>query len=85
MGLDETLKALKADDPVGHPAHYRRGGMECKDVMAAMLDGLDLTPEQGYWYATAFKYMFRWPRKNGLQDLAKCRECLRILMETLEK
>ena len=73
------------DDPVASPSHYKRGGVECKHVMAAMLDGLDLTPEQGYWYGCAIKYLWRWPKKNGLQDIAKCRECLHILMDTLEK
>ena len=79
------FKDDEEDDPVGSPSHYKRGGVECKHVMAAMLDGLDLTPEQGYWYGCAIKYLWRWPKKNGLQDIAKCRECLHILMGTLEK
>ena len=79
------FKDDEEDDPVASPSHYKRGGVECKHVMAAMLDGLDLTPEQGYWYGCAIKYLWRWPKKNGLQDIAKCRECLHILMDTVEK
>ena len=77
-------QAKAADDPVSSPSHYRRGGMECKDVMGAMLDGLNLTPEQAYWYGCAIKYLWRWPAKNGLQDVEKCRECLHILADLLD-
>lgn len=29
----------------------------------------------------AFKYLWRWPLKGGLEDLEKCRECLGNLIE----
>lgn len=80
LGKDEEPE----DDPVSSPSHYKRGGLECKDVMDAMLGGLEITPQQAYWYATALKYLWRWPKKNGLQDVEKCRECLHILADLLE-
>lgn len=29
-----------------------------------------------YWVTTAFKYIWRWIGKNGIQDLRKARRCL---------
>lgn len=73
-------------DPVHHPSHYSRGGMECKDVLAAML-----TPEQrvGYWWGCALKYLWRWPAKSETylgqrQDLEKLKECVNELEKALE-
>jgi hypothetical protein len=63
-------------DAVHSPNHYQRGGIECKDVMKAMLAGTKVPGIVAFWWATAFKYLWRWTAKNGVQDLEKCRECL---------
>ena len=63
-------------DAVHSPDHYNRGGLECKDVMRAMLDGMKVPSVVAYWWGTALKYLWRWTAKNGVQDLEKCRECL---------
>lgn len=67
-----------------HPDHYRRGGMECKDVMRAMMYGADVTNAEAYWWGTALKYLWRWPYKNGVQDLQKARECIDQLIRETE-
>jgi hypothetical protein len=68
-------------DEVHSPQHYQRGGLECKDVMRAMLDGMKVPSVVAYWWGTALKYLWRWPAKNGVQDLEKCRECLDIMID----
>lgn len=80
-------KTPQTNDPVHHPSHYQRGGMECKDAIAAML-----TPDQlvGYWYGCLVKYAFRWPAKNSTylgqrQDIEKLKECANELENALEK
>lgn len=72
-------------DAVHNPNHYNRGGMECKDVMRAMMDGVSLTPVQGYWYGCALKYLWRWMEKNGIEDLEKARECIAVLIDETKK
>lgn len=87
MGLCNgfTKPAPKARPPktdnVNQPAHYLKGGMECIQVIKAQL-----TPEQniGYLYGNVLKYMWRWPEKNGIEDLRKAKHYLEWLIESLE-
>ena len=77
---------IKADiakhDNVNSPAHYCKGGLECIEVIKAQL-----THEQrvGYLYGNIIKYMWRWPDKNGLEDLQKAAKYLEWLQEEVKK
>ena len=56
-------------DNVNHPAHYTAGAIECIDALASATEGL-----QGIGAvctANAIKYLWRWKRKNGVEDLQK--------------
>lgn len=72
------------NDPVTKPVHYDgRYGIECKEAMANMVDRLidhkskvRMTPSAVYWWGCAFKYLWRFPYKNTIQDIDKCIECL---------
>ena len=83
---------------VSHPSHYTGGGIECKDAMAAMMGthyclqpcanggkSKNLTPISFYWWACAFKYLWRWDKKNGVQDLEKCKQCIDFLIDAVEE
>ncbi len=65
-------------DPV-NPDHYKSGGIECIDVIAAVTTGLDAF--EGYCTGNAVKYLYRWKRKNGLEDLEKARWYINRLIE----
>lgn len=69
-------------DNVNSPKHYCKGGLECIQVIKA-----ELTPEQhkGYLYGNVLKYMWRWPDKNGLEDLKKAKHYLEWLIEEVKK
>ncbi|MGM9519548.1 MAG: DUF3310 domain-containing protein [Phascolarctobacterium sp.] len=69
-------------DNVNSPKHYCKGGLECIQVIKAQL-----TPEQnkGYLYGNVLKYMWRWPEKNGLEDLRKAEHYLKWLIEEVQK
>lgn len=75
-------RTFSVDDPVSAPTHYSGDGhIECKDAMRSMLAGYDRADAKSavaYWLTTAFKYIWRAPLKNGLQDLKKARECIDI-------
>jgi len=56
-------------DPVNHPPHYNYGGIEAIDAIRAACDGLN--GFEGYCTGNAIKYLWRWKRKNGAEDLQK--------------
>jgi hypothetical protein len=55
-------------DPVNNPEHYNKGDIECIDGIEAML-----TKEEfiGYLRGNSLKYRWRFPYKNGVEDLKK--------------
>lgn len=66
---DRSAPYLK-NDPI-NPSHYKRGGIECIDVIRAATVGL--TGEEAYCTGAALKYLFRWKEKGGHEDLRKAR------------
>lgn len=65
-------------DPIHHPGHYAwRGGLECIEIARELCQGSDGIA--AYLIGCATKYIYRYPRKNGLQDLDKAIECLTML------
>ena len=81
---DRPIKMPESSKPdnVNHPKHYLKGGLECIQVIEAQL-----TPQQyeGYLYGNVLKYMWRWPDKNGLEDLRKAAKYLEWLQEEVKK
>lgn len=56
-------------DPVSHPSHYCKGGVECIDCIKA-----SMSPEafRGFLKGNVIKYVFRYESKeNPVQDLEK--------------
>lgn len=78
---DITAKSSAKPDAVSHPSHYTSGGIEAKDALKAAMNGSKLSPMASYWWGCAFKYLWRWSRKNGVEDLRKCRQCIEFLIE----
>ena len=80
---DRAIKMPESSksDNVNRPKHYCKGGLECIQVIKAQL-----TPEQnkGYLYGNVLKYMWRWPDKNGLEDLRKAKHYLEWLIEEVK-
>lgn len=75
---------IEANDPVTKPSHYQgRYGMEALDVMK----NFALSPAyiQGHYWCNAIKYLLRWHKKNGLEDLKKARENLDYLIASMEE
>ena len=73
----------KTADVVNHPAHYTKGKIECIDAIESATDGL--TGFKGYCVGNIFKYLWRWNKKNGLEDLKKARWYLDKLIAKVEK
>lgn len=72
------------NDNVNHPAHYTAGGIECIDAIAAALT-CQTDPMHAWLTGQVLKYMWRWPLKNGLEDLKKARFYLDRLIADVER
>ena len=67
-------------DPVNHPNHYTKGGVECIDAIQS-----SMTEEafRGYCKGNIQKYIYRYEDKqNPKQDLLKARWYLDRLLQT---
>lgn len=67
---DAKLVETPAIDYVDHPNHYQSSnGMEVIDVIDAFTE--NLTGVVAFDIGCAIKYMCRWKKKNGTEDLRK--------------
>ena len=83
---DNQIKAEGADEysdndtMVSHPPHYQtESGLEAIDVIEAFtfdLNGIEATDT-----GNVIKYMCRWKKKNGIQDLEKAKWYLQHLID----
>ena len=65
---------------VNHPAHYQTNkGIEAIDVMEAFTE--DMKGSDAVLTATILKYLLRWKKKNGLEDLKKAKWYLERLIK----
>lgn len=70
-------------DNVNHPDHYKTSsGLETIDVIKAFTDGLEGI--QATDTGNILKYICRWKKKNGLEDLKKARWYLDHLIKEVE-
>jgi hypothetical protein len=56
-------------EKVDHPAHYNAGSIECIDAIEEAVNGLD--GKEAFATGNAIKYLWRWKRKGGKEDLKK--------------
>lgn len=55
-------------DNVNSPTHYASGSIECIDAMIAAY-GIEAVKD--FCKCNAFKYQWRFEKKNGIEDLKK--------------
>ena len=72
-----------SESQVAHPAHYQTSnGLETIDVMEAFTE--DMTGYEAVCTSNVLKYICRWKKKNGLEDLKKAEWYLKRLIEHIE-
>ena len=72
------------EDVVNHPKHYQMaGGLEVIDFIIGATAGLD--GKDGYFVGNILKYVCRYSKKNGLEDLKKAQWYLNKLIESKEE
>lgn len=62
--------AVNRVDMVNSPDHYK-GKVECIDAIEAAIEGLE--PMEAMCTGNAIKYLFRWKKKGGIEDLRKAK------------
>lgn len=68
------------DVMVSHPKHYQtEGGLEVIDIIQSIVAGLD--GASAYYVGNIIKYISRYRKKNGVQDLEKAQWYLTHLIE----
>lgn len=69
-------------DNINSPAHYTAGKVECIDAIEAATTGL--VGAEAFCTGAAIKYLWRWKRKGGVEDLKKAQWYIeRLLAGTL--
>ena len=78
---EKAAKKTK-EDTIHHPSHYQGAyGLECYDVIKNF--SADLSGEMAYYQGNAIKYLLRWQKKNGAEDLKKCKEYIDDMLKNL--
>ena len=68
-------------DNVNHPAHYEQNcSLECIQVMELVFGAEAMTH---FCMCNAFKYMWRYKHKNGLEDLKKASWYLDYIVDSV--
>lgn len=72
------------DKMVAHPTHYQSSnGIECIQAIEAATE--ELQGVEAVCTANAIKYLWRWKKKNGKQDLEKAKWYIDHLIKKIEK
>lgn len=71
-----------SNDIVNRPSHYTAGKVECIDAMEAAVTGLE--GMDAVLTAQILKYIWRWRKKNGVEDLRKAKWYLNRLIAMKE-
>ena len=77
--VDKAVAHIEANNAVNHPDHYTAGKIECIDAMESAVTGL--SGMDAVLTAQVLKYLWRWKKKNGLEDLRKAAWYLNRLIE----
>jgi len=79
----KEVKHTGAGDNVNHPSHYTQGKIECIDAIAEATK--HLLGIAAVCVANIIKYVWRYPFKNGLEDLYKAQWYLNELIKHEEE
>ena len=75
--MKKTIADLFPDDAI-NPSHYKDGDIECIDAIKSSLGDVQF---KGYLKATIIKYLWRYEKKNGVEDLRKAEWFLTKLIQ----
>lgn len=77
--ISEAQCPISETNFIDHPSHYTGHAVECIDAIEAATEGLN--GFEGYCAGNVIKYVWRWKRKGGIEDLKKARWYLDQLID----
>ena len=80
--MDDVSYSGTVNDVVNHPTHYETGKFECIDVMQET-QGKEAV--LNFCICNAFKQLYRFRKKNGLEDIKKAQWYINKFIELWEK
>lgn len=78
----EDIGDYKENDSVNHPVHYTSGKMECIDIVDVMTE--DKQGLEAFCTGNIVKYLYRYNKKGGVEDVKKAEWYIKKLIEVLE-
>lgn len=70
------------NDNINHPEHYTSGSVECIVAIKASMSSEEF---QGYLKGNIMKYLWRYEKKNGIEDLKKAQVYLDWMINGLNE
>lgn len=70
-------------DMINHPEHYMSSEATCESC-GFPIECIDVTRHMGFNVGNIIKYVWRFDKKNGVEDLKKARWYLEDLINKLE-
>ena len=85
IAYDHVYKNMDENVPdmVNHPQHYTQGGLECIDALKAATGGK--RGIEAVCVANVIKYLWRYEKKNGIEDVRKAKFYIERLLKELEE
>ena len=85
IAYDHVYKNMDENIPdmVNHPQHYTQGGIECIDALKAATVGK--RGIEAVCVANVIKYLWRYEKKNGTEDIRKAKFYIERLLKELEE
>ena len=80
---EQVLKEFNVVDKINNPSHYKgKFGLEAIEIVKNFVFGLEGV--EGFYWGNTIKYLLRFQKKNGLEDLKKASKNLDWLIEEIE-
>ena len=74
---------MSKENPI---SHYDFDGLAPFDIFKLWeKTDTEMTPVEAFYRFNALKYLWRCYKKNGIEDLEKCADYVRLLTEELKK
>jgi len=83
MSTKTKAAQQQANDAVDHPSHYVGAKIECIDAIEAACVGKD--PVEAFLVGQCVKYLWRYDKKNGEEDIRKAQWYLQRLINRVEE
>ena len=80
---EQVLENFNNTDKINNPSHYKgKFGLEAIEVVKNFVFGLEGV--EGFYWGNTIKYLLRFQKKNGVEDLKKAEFYLKRLIEELD-